>query len=180
MNFIVGSMIVCEAAFWVFIILGLLLRYVLGKKGLGMALLSLTPVLDLYLLVVAGVDLYNGATATLAHALAAVYIGVSIAFGRSMIRWADERFRYYVLKQGEKPVKRYGMDYAIQDMKGVLRHAAAFVIGAGLLVFTDWAVGEASRTELLIQTVWKWMLILGIDFLIGVSHFIWPKKQKPV
>ncbi len=52
-----------------------------------------------------GVDLYNGATATIVHGIAAVYIGGSLAFGKSMIQWADERFRYYATKQGTKPLK---------------------------------------------------------------------------
>ncbi|MFK7692330.1 hypothetical protein [Paenibacillus sp. HJGM_3] len=178
MNFIVWSIVACEIAFWVVIGLGFIARYLLRQKTLGLVLLSLTPVIDLYLLIVAGIDMYYGATATLAHAVAAVYIGVSIAFGKSMILWADERFRYYVAKQGEKPEKRYGMEYAAHYMKGVLRHVVAFAIGAGLLYLTHWIVGDASRTEVLIQTASKWMLVLGIDFLIGVSNFVWPKKAK--
>ena len=47
-----------------------------------------------------------------------IYIGVSVAFGKSMIQWADERFRYYVVKEGAKPVKRYGLDYAKHYAKG--------------------------------------------------------------
>lgn len=180
MEFIVWSIVACEVAFWVVIGLGFIARYLMRRKTLGFVLLSLTPVIDLYLLIVAGIDMYYGATATLAHAVAAVYIGVSIAYGKSMILWADERFRYYVAKQGERPAKRYGMEYAVHYMKGVARHVLAFGIGAGLLVATHWIVGDASRTEVLIQTAAKWMLILGIDFLIGISNFIWPRKAKSV
>jgi hypothetical protein len=178
MNFIVWSIIACEIAFWVVIGLGLIARYMLRKNKLSLVLLSLTPVIDLYLLIASGIDMYHGATATLAHAVAAIYIGVSIAFGKSMILWADERFRYYVVKQGEKPIKRYEMEYAIHYMKGVLRHVIAYAIGGGLLYFTHWLVGDAPRTEVLIQTAKTWLLVIGIDCVIGISNFIWPKKLK--
>jgi hypothetical protein len=138
LNFLVWSIVACEIAFWVVICLGLVVRYVLRKKMLSLVLLSLTPLIDLYLLIVSGIDMYYGATATIAHAVAGIYIGVSIAFGKSMILWADERFRYYVMKKGEKPIKRYGREYAVHYMKGLFRHGIAFAIGAGILYFTHW------------------------------------------
>lgn len=85
LNLVAWFIVACEIAFWVVIILGLVTRYVLKRNRLGMFFLALTPVIDLLLLVVTTVDLYRGAVATMAHAIAAVYIGVSIAFGKSMI-----------------------------------------------------------------------------------------------
>ncbi|TLS50943.1 hypothetical protein FE782_18010 [Paenibacillus antri] len=178
MNLIAWSIVACEIAFWIVIGLGLIVRYVFHKKALGLALLALTPVIDLILLVIAGFDLRSGATATTAHAIAAVYIGVSVAFGKSMIQWADDRFRYYVTKQGAKPAKRYGMEYAKHYMIGWVRHLVAYAIGAGLLLLTHWLVGDAARTEALMGTARLWTLVLGIDFLIGVSNFVWPKRAK--
>src|SRR5690606_21338066 len=112
---------------------GLITRYIFNRKRLGLFFLALTPVLDLFLLIVTANDLYNGATATQVHALAAIYLGVSIAFGKSMIRWADERFVYYIKKQGTKPVRRSGFDYAKHSMKGTLQHVLAFIIGGAFL-----------------------------------------------
>ena len=109
MNFIAWMIIAAEIGFWVVIIAGLVTRYIFNKKRLGLFFLALTPVIDLILLLVTAADLYNGATATQVHAIAAIYLGVSIAFGKSMIRWADERFLYYVKKQGTKPVRKYGL-----------------------------------------------------------------------
>ena len=51
---------------------------------------------------------------------------------KSMIKWADERFRYYVTKQGPKPVQRFGMEYALHYLKSWGMHVLAYVIGAGL------------------------------------------------
>ena len=104
MNFIAWIIVACEIGFWLVILLGLITRYLFKRERLGFFFLALTPVIDLILLLVTATDLYNGATATQVHAIAAIYLGVSIAFGKSMIRWADERFVYYIQKQGSKPV----------------------------------------------------------------------------
>src|SRR5690606_26009541 len=100
----------------------------LKKKKMGLFFLALTPVIDLILLVATSVDLYHGAAATKVHGIAAVYIGISIAFGKSMIGWADTRFQYYVMKQGSKPVKRFGIDYAKHYFKSWGQHVLAFII----------------------------------------------------
>lgn len=179
MNFIAWMIIACEIAFWVVIAAGLIVRYVLKLPKLGLFLLALTPVIDLLLLVITGVDLYNGAVATMAHALAAVYIGVSIAFGKSMIAWADRRFRYLLTKQEEaKPQKRYGLEYARHELKGFLRHLLSFLIGAGLLAGMVYWINNPARTEALDSILRFWSIVLVIDFAIMISAFLWPKQDK--
>ncbi|TYR81319.1 hypothetical protein FZC66_05525 [Priestia megaterium] len=178
MNFIAWMIVACEIAFWLVIVAGLVARYVWKKEKLGLMFLALTPVVDLLLLLITGVDLYNGAVATIAHGVAAVYIGVSIAFGKSMIKWADERFQYYVTKQGSKPLKRYGMDHAKHGLKGWISHLIAYVIGAALLASIIYFVDDPTRTEALSGILKIWSLVLGIDFVITGSYFIWPKKEK--
>lgn len=112
MNLIVILLITAEILFWVFIILGLISRYVMRREKLGLFFFVLTPVIDLTLVITMSLDLLNGATATMPHGIAAVYIGVSIAFGKQMIRWADERFKYFVLKTDERPIKTTGIKHA--------------------------------------------------------------------
>ncbi len=72
MNFIAWMIVACEIGFWIVIILGLFTRYVLKKNKLGLFFLALTPIIDLILLIITAADLYRGATATAAHAIAAV------------------------------------------------------------------------------------------------------------
>ncbi|MCR2821462.1 hypothetical protein [Lederbergia panacisoli] len=178
MNSVAWLIVASEIGFWVLIILGLVTRYILKLKKLGLILLALTPVIDLILLIATSVDLYRGATATVAHALAAIYIGVSIAFGKSMIQWADIRFQYYITKQGPKPKRQYGMDYAKHYFKSWVQHVIAFIIGAGFLVGLIFFIDDASRTEVLAGFLKVWTLVLGIDFAISMSYFISPKKAK--
>lgn len=178
MNFIAWMIVICEVLFWVVIVLGLVTRYVFKKNKLGLFFLALTVVIDFILLIITGVDLYNGATATFAHAIAAVYIGVSIAFGKSMIQWADERFQYYVIKQGSKPVKKFGIEYAKQYMQSWIRHVMAYLIGAGLLVGMIYFTNDPSQTVVLRSVLKIWSLVLSIDLIIAISYFIRPKKEK--
>lgn len=178
MNFIVWTIVACEIGFWVVIIAGLVTRYVFNRKRLGLFFLALTPVIDLLLLLVTSFDLYHGATATQVHAIAAVYLGVSVAFGKSMIRWADERFLYYVKKQGKKPVKRTGYAHARHSLKGSALHAVAFLIGGTFLYAMIYFIGDADKTEALLQMLKLWTLILAIDFVISLSYFIWPRPSK--
>lgn len=176
MNFVAWMIVACEVAFWVVIILGLIARYLLRKERLGFLLLALTPIIDLILLIITGLDLYRGATATSAHALSGVYIGVSIVFGKSIIAWADERFRYYIVKQGDKPLKCYGYEYARHYLKSWLKHVLAYAIGIGCLFGLIYIVQSPARTEALTSTIHWWSRILGIDLLITIAYFIWPKK----
>jgi len=177
-NFIAWMIIVCEIGFWIFVILGLITRYIFKFNKLGFTFLALTPVIDLVLLVVTSIDLYQGATATVAHAVAAIYIGVSIVFGKSMIQWADVRFQYYVMKQGLKPSKKHGKEFAKQDLKGFGKHLLAYLIGTGFLLVNVFFINDFSRTFILVVVAIGWTVTLIIDLLITISYFIWPKKPK--
>lgn len=145
--------VACEIGFWIVIILGLFTRYILKKDKLGLFFLALTPVIDFILLIITAVDLYRGATATTAHAIAAIYIGVSIVFGKSMIKWADERFRYYVIKEGPRPVKLYGLEYSMHYLKGWGKHVLSYLIGAGILAGVIFLINDSSRTEALLRVL---------------------------
>lgn len=174
----IGLLIIaCEIGFWVFILLGLFFRYIAGMKKIGLLFLAATPVLDLLLLIATAADLYNGAKADTLHALAAVYIGVSVAFGSRMIKWADVRFAHR-FAGGPKPDKRplYGKLHAKKERAGWLRHFAAWAIGAALLGGLHLFIGDFDRTEALIRTAALWSVILAIDFLYSFSFTFFPKK----
>ncbi|WP_203247829.1 hypothetical protein [Sporosarcina beigongshangi] len=178
MNFIAWTIVACEIGFWVVILLGLITRYLFKREKLGFFLLALTPVIDLILLIVTATNLYNGATATQVHALAAIYLGVSVAFGKSMIRWADERFVYYIQKQGQKPIRKTGLAHARHSLKGSLQHGLAYIIGAAFLMAMIYFIDNPTKTEALSGTLKVWAIVLGIDLVISISYFIWPRPKK--
>jgi hypothetical protein len=84
----------CEVGFWVLLGAGLGTRYLLRARRVSTVLLVLVPVLDLVLVTASLVDVSRGAPPGLTHGLAAVYLGFTVAFGHSMIRWADARFAH--------------------------------------------------------------------------------------
>ncbi|SES98868.1 hypothetical protein SAMN05216389_10470 [Oceanobacillus limi] len=169
--------IACEIGFWIFVLLGLVTRYIFKKKKLGGIFLICTPIVDIILLIATVVDLKNGAIASTVHGVAAIYIGVSIAFGHRMIKWADEQFSYR-LANGVKPEKKkkYGKEYAKQERDGWFRHFLSWLVGgtilAGIILFID----NPDQTAALLRTLQLWSVVLVIDFVISFSYTIFPKK----
>lgn len=136
-----------EIGFWVLLGAGLLARYLLRLRRVGAALLICVPLVDLVLLIATAIDLRRGATANATHGLAAAYLGFSIAFGHSMIRWADQRFAHR-FAGGPPPWKppKGGWARTRHEWrewgKGMLGWAiACALLGAGILL-----VGDADRT----------------------------------
>lgn len=85
----------CEVGFWVLVGGGLAIRYLLHRRRASSVVLALVPVLDVALLVAVGLDLHRGSEVEFVHRLAGIYLGVTVAFGHSMIRWADVRFAHW-------------------------------------------------------------------------------------
>ena len=171
--------IAAEVAFWALLSAGLFARYRLGRQRLGAVLLALTPAVDLVVLVASVADLRGGATASSWHGLAAVYIGVSIAFGTRIIAWADARFahRFAGAPRPARP-PREGAEHARRERAGWYRHLLAYAIGAGLLLTAIGLVADAERTEALLQMLRVWTLVLAIDFLVSFSYTLWPRPTR--
>src|SRR5262249_37119072 len=144
---------------------------------LGAALLVSLPVIDLLLLAATIVDLRRGATAGAAHGLAAVYIGVSVAFGPRMVAWADERFAHR-FAGGPAPSRppKSGPEHARRGRRTWLRHLLAWSVGSALLLLAIAVVGDTGRTEALLGTIGAWAAILTIDFLWSFSYTLWPRR----
>ncbi|CCH79593.1 putative integral inner membrane protein [Nostocoides japonicum T1-X7] len=169
--------VACEIAFWVFVVLGLLARYPLRRPRLGLVLLALTPVADVVLLVAAALDLRRGATAELGHGLAAVYLGISIAYGRRMVRWADERFAHR-FAGGPAPVRLDGLAYAAHCWGDVARTLLAAGIAAGVVWLLTVVADDPARTAALAPARSLLLIVLAIDVVYAVSYTIWPRRPR--
>lgn len=175
--FIIG----CEIGFWLFVLAGLFFRYILRNKRIGSLLLLCTPLVDLLLAGATVIDLRNGATASFIHGLAAVYIGVSIAFGHRMIKWADVRFAHR-FAGGAAPVgaPKSGPEHASHQRQMWFLHLLGCIIGCLLLYGMILLVGDESRTQSLSKMIMQWGGILLIDFLWSFSYTLWPKKTEKI
>lgn len=175
MQLVAWAIVCCEILFWVFIVAGLIVRYGFRRERLGFRLMAMSPVIDIVLLLLTVFDLSRGSTATLAHGLAAIYIGVSLAFGKQMIAWADERYRRFILRE---QVSRERISKARKERNGFYRHVLAFLIGGTLLGAMILWLGDAEQTESLLRTLQLWGLVLVIDGVISMSYTIFPARSK--
>jgi hypothetical protein len=172
--------IAAEIGFWVLLAGGLTARYLLGRRRSGAILLASVPVADLVLLVATVIDLSRGATADFTHGLAAAYIGVSLAFGHSMVRWADQRFAHRFA--GGPPPWRPpagGRARARYEWREFAKAALAWAVSCGLLLAAIAIVGDAERTEALEAWIVRLTLVLGIWALWPITHTLWPSKPAP-
>lgn len=175
---IIFLIIFCEIVFWVFVLSGLAVRYLLKRKTLSMILLALTPAVDLVLFAATVLDLKNGAVPTMAHGLSAIYIGVSIAFGKKMIAWADCRFAAkFNGEESKQRFPQYGKEHAARERRDWLRHLLAFVIGTLLLMAMVLCIDQTGQTGTLLRIIKTWGIVLLIDFIISFSYTLWPGKE---
>jgi hypothetical protein len=176
---VLSLIIACEIAFWVLLLIGLVARYLLRAKTLSTVLLICVPLVDAVLLAASVLDLRGGAEATTAHGLAAIYIGVSVAFGGQMIRWADQRFAHR-FAGGPSPVwpPKTGREHAAYERRQWLRHLLAYVVAATVMGLFALLVGDYDKVAPMWGPMGGWAIILGIDFLISFSYTLAPRKAK--
>jgi len=175
---LIALIVFAEVAFWTVLVSGLATRYLLRRRRLGMALLAATPVVDLALLVATTIDLRRGGEAALPHALAAVYIGVSVAWGTRIVSWADVRFAHrYAGGPPPERAPRVGRAHAARQRREWLRHLAAWGTGTALLGIGVLVVGDVERTWALLNVAALWSLVLAIDFAISFSYTLWPRPE---
>lgn len=171
------AIVICEIAFWVALLAGLCARYLLRRPRLGAALLISVPAIDAVLLILVAIDLLRGGTASWQHGLAAIYIGISIAYGRRMVAWLDTRFTYYFMG-GPKPEKVAGTAYTMKCWRDVLLTLVAVVISAAILGGLILLVNHAERTAELHEFFRLLGIIFAVDFLWAVSYTIWRKPEQ--
>ncbi|MDA0567925.1 hypothetical protein LG943_26915 [Streptomonospora sp. S1-112] len=166
---VVGVILACEVLFWVLVLGGLSARYLLRMRRLSTVLLLLVPVLDVVLLAVIAGHLATGGTADASHGLGALYLGFTVAYGHSMITWADARFAHR-FAGGPPPVKppKHGPARVRSEAVAWLRALLAAALGAGALGALIWAVGDLERTRALLQFFQPLATFLVIHTIISV------------
>lgn len=166
-NPILAVIVGCEIGFWVVLLAGLAARYLLRLPKLGAALLICTPLVDVVLLIATVFDLRSGGTAQWPHAAAAIYLGVSLAFGHSMIRWADQRFAHR-FAGGPEPVKppKYGRAKVKHEWVQFGRFTLSWVISVAVMAALVFLVSSPAQTEVM------WKMAIPVMTGTGVIWFL--------
>ena len=176
----IAWIILAEIAFWIVISAGLVSRYIWNRKRLSIVLLALTPVIDLALLILTAIDLRNGQAASVVHGIAAIYIGVSVAYGKTMIAWADEKFHEWILKQSKEKVRLSGKAKGIHELKMWIRHVVAYGIGSALLYSMIQYIGESGNMDVFWKMIGIWGIVVLIDAAVCLSTILFSKEKKTV
>jgi hypothetical protein len=161
----------CEIGFWVVLGAGLAARYVLRWQRVSTVLLICVPLVDVVLLTATIVDLSDGGSASTVHGLAAVYLGVSVAFGHSMMRWADQRFAHR-FADGPAPVKppKSGQARVRYEWREWGKFMLAYAIACAVMLFLIFVISSPDRTVALWQgTIPTLSMVAGIWLLWPLS-----------
>ena len=153
--------------------LALVARYVLRKPRTARALLIAVPLLDVVLLALIVIDLRGGTVADWSHGLGSLYLGMSVVFGHSMVRWLDAKFAQRFDRAPSRP-KLYGWERARQEWREFGKAILAGAISAAVLLACIALVGDASRTQELAGWFPRIGLVLGIWGIIALSYTVWP------
>lgn len=170
MNIIVMGIIACEIGFWVLLIGGLALRYLVNQYRASTVVLLALPVLDLALLVLLTWDLVvNNSVAEPAHGLGAVYLGFTVAFGKQLISRTDAWFAHR-FAGGAEPVKppQAGWTRVRYEWRQWLRMLLCAVISCAILGLIIIVINNPVQTQELLDWFGRIALVTGV-WLLG-----WP------
>jgi hypothetical protein len=174
--FIVGG----EIAFWVVLLAALAVRYLLRMRRLSTVLLIGVPLVDLVLFVASALDLARGATADFSHGLAAAYIGFSVAFGHSLVRWADQRFAHR-FAGAPPPVKppKHGRARVVYEWREFAKGAAGWAVACGLLWAAILLVDDPARTAALNGWIGRLTVVMVIWLIFWpVLETVFPSRAR--
>lgn len=186
-NPLVLLVIACEIGFWVVLAAGLVARYPLRRPRLGGILLVCVPVVDLVLVTASVVDVARGTPPGFSHGLAAVYLGFTVAFGHSLVRWADVRFAHRYA-DGPAPVRgpRDGIAALPRELRDFGKAVLAAVIAGTVLLVLSLVAGSGVPpvTAWPGDALWSWMARIGVVLAIWfVTGPVWvalgPRTGRP-
>ncbi|VXC17858.1 putative Uncharacterized membrane protein YmcC [Microbacterium sp. 8M] len=168
---IIAGIAGAEAGFWIALGLALVARYLLRQRTLSTVLLWSLPVIDLALLALVVIDLAGGSAPTASHALAASYLGFTIAFGHPLIRWADAAFAHRFAGAARPPKPAKGSAAQVRALwTEWLRVVLAAVIASVILAVLALAVRRDPIPRTLEEAganpLWAQMITLGVVVVI--------------
>lgn len=168
---IAAGILGAEVTFWIVLGVALACRYLFRMRRLSKTLLLLLPMIDLCLLLFVTADLALGAKPRQPHAFAASYLGFTVAFGRSITRWADRRFAYRFAGGAPPPRLDKGTAAYVRHLWGewlrvVLAAGMSAMILLGLATLIRPQPIPDSLDTAAQNPLWAQMILLGMVVVI--------------
>ncbi len=165
---IAALIVACEFGLWILLGVGLVARYLVRLRRTSTVILAGIPLLDVILVVATALDLHRGAAPEAIHGLAAVYLGFSVAFGPSIVRWADVRFAHR-FAGGPPPVKvpKHGPQRRAHLWREWNRAVTAAAITSATLLVLIWFFAGPEQSGTLSWWIGRVWLIVGIWLVAG-------------
>ncbi len=167
-NPVAAVIVACEAGLWILLGAGLVARYLLRLRSVSTVLLASIPLLDVVLVVAVALDLQRGEPAGTVHGLAGIYLGSSIAFGPTIVRWADARFAHR-FAGGPAPVRvpRHGPQRRAHVRREWRRVVAAAAIASAVLLGLALFSGGPEQDAVLLGWIGRCWLVVAIWWVAG-------------
>ena len=166
----IAAVIGAEVAFWVLLLGGLALRYLARTRRLSSVVLAAVPLVDLVLVTLVAIDVSGGAEPTVPHAVAALYLGITVAFGHHVIQRTDAWFRHR-FADGPKPVRApRGSRAQVREIwHEWLRVVLAAAMGAacllGMIALEGWRV-PANLDSAATHPYWSCLMLLPVIVVV--------------
>ncbi|MFO1443280.1 hypothetical protein KDN24_08640 [Bacillus sp. Bva_UNVM-123] len=162
---ILTLIIICEILFWVFAILGVFFRSIIKLPKLGKFFLILIPIDDLLLIIFNIASLLIGEPFSYSHSLSGIYLGVTIAFGETIIKWLDNKINRV------KTNKKKDYHYEMFHFKKWLLAVLIYLIVMGVFYIILSIIGEGYNT---FEALPGFAIVTVIWYVTGP---LWVKKE---
>ncbi|WP_408869194.1 hypothetical protein ACJYYY_05110 [Brochothrix campestris] len=176
MNFTFWFIFFSQIAFWFVLFAGFITRYLFKKQRASSIVLYVAVAIDAVLLYATALNIKNGTFATIYHGLSAVFIGVALCCGPSLLAWIDNKFKPADQKELSPTKTLTGKPLAKYKLKQSVRHLYAFCLGSILLVLAVLFIDNSHNSKGLTDVINIWLFIIMLDFLYSLTFYFWPKK----
>jgi hypothetical protein len=167
-NPVAAVIVACEVGLWVLLLAGLVARYPLRLRVVSTVLLASIPLLDVVLVVAVALDLHRGEPAGWVHGVAGIYLGVSVAFGPAIVRWADVRFAHrFAGGPAPVPVPRRGPQRRAHLWREWSRVVTAATIASVVLAGLALLFGPPEQDPVLYGWIGRCWVVVGIWLVAG-------------
>ena len=173
LTLVIGS----EVGFFVLLLAGLVVRYLMKMPRTGAVLLALSPLGYVVVLIAGAIDLARGGAADIAHVFGAIVIGIVAVSGRHHLHAMDGWVRRKLAKEPKPQLT--GQEHARKQRTDFYRRTGEWAVVVALLAGGYALTGlDLTRGGQLLGGIGFWTVVLVVDFFWSFSYTAFPCGAK--